>query len=82
MESRLEPLYSGEAYFAITAKVCMGGGRLHAAFAAGPIRAWFDASADFLVNFQPLHFIADVKICVGVSFNVDFLFIQVYRHYQ
>lgn len=69
---------TGEAYFAITPKVCMGGGRLHAAFAAGPIRAWFDASADFLINFQPFHFIAGVKICVGVSFNVDFLFIHIH----
>ncbi|GIK07133.1 hypothetical protein Aspvir_002788 [Aspergillus viridinutans] len=49
---------SGQAYFAITPKVCMGGGRLHASFSAGPIEAWFDAFADFLINYKPFRFIA------------------------
>ncbi|KAK3369577.1 hypothetical protein B0T24DRAFT_362258 [Lasiosphaeria ovina] len=67
---------SGEAYFAVTPKVCMGGGRLHASFSAGPIAAWFDAFADFLINYKPFHFTADARIAVGVSFNIDFLFIH------
>ncbi|KAH6632440.1 hypothetical protein F5144DRAFT_650477 [Chaetomium tenue] len=69
---------SGEAYFAMTPKVCMGGGRLHASFSAGPISAWFDAFADFLINYKPFYFTAEERIAVGVSFNIDFLFIHTY----
>lgn len=67
---------TGQAYFAITPKVCMGGGRLHASFSAGPITAWFDAFADFLINYRPFHFIAGAGICVGVRFDLDILFIH------
>ncbi|KAM0188806.1 hypothetical protein ACHAPI_010415 [Fusarium lateritium] len=67
---------SGEAYFAITPKVCMGGGRLHAAFSAGPISAWFDAFANFLINYKPFSFNANAGVCVGVRFDIDFLFIH------
>ncbi|KAM5519639.1 hypothetical protein FOXYSP1_18063 [Fusarium oxysporum f. sp. phaseoli] len=67
---------SGEAYFAITPKVCMGGGRLHTAFSAGPIEAWFDAFANFLINYKPFHFASSAGIYVGVRFNIDALFIH------
>ncbi|KAF4332926.1 transcriptional activator srcap [Fusarium beomiforme] len=67
---------SGEAYFAITPKVCMGGGRLHAAFSAGPISAWFDAFANFLINYKPFSFNVNAGVCVGVRFDIDFLFIH------
>jgi hypothetical protein len=67
---------SGEAYFAITPKVCMGGGRLHAAFSAGPIEAWLDAFANFLINYKPFHFTSSAGVCVGVRFNIDVLFIH------
>lgn len=67
---------SGQSYFAITPKVCMGGGRLHASFFAGPIEAWFDAFADFLINYKPFHFIANAGISVGVRMNIDILFIH------
>ncbi|RPA73819.1 hypothetical protein BJ508DRAFT_333709 [Ascobolus immersus RN42] len=66
----------GEAYFAITPKVCMGGGRLRATLSAGPLEAFFDVFADFLINYQPFHFIAEVGIAVGVKYNIDFLFIH------
>jgi hypothetical protein len=62
---------TGEAYFAITPKVCMGGGKLHAALNLGPLSAWFDASLDFLINYQPFHFSAVGKISVGVRFTMD-----------
>ncbi|PLN77512.1 hypothetical protein BDW42DRAFT_196492 [Aspergillus taichungensis] len=67
---------SGEAYFAITPKACMGGGRLHASFSAGPIEAWFDAFADFLINYKPFHFLASAGISVGVRFNIDVWFVH------
>ncbi|KAI0890544.1 uncharacterized protein GGS22DRAFT_151195 [Annulohypoxylon maeteangense] len=67
---------SGQAYFAITPKCCMGGGRLHAAFRAGPIEAWFDAFVDVLINYKPFFFNAQGGISVGVRFNIDFLVVH------
>ncbi|KAL8372578.1 hypothetical protein RB595_002087 [Gaeumannomyces hyphopodioides] len=67
---------SGQAYFAITPKACMGGGRLKAVFQAGPIKAWFDAWADFLINYKPFHFMAEAGISVGCEFEVDLGFVS------
>ncbi|EAQ91833.1 hypothetical protein CHGG_00068 [Chaetomium globosum CBS 148.51] len=66
------------AYFAITPKACMGGGRLHAAYHLGPIEAWFDAFADFLINYKPFHFMAEAGVSVGVRFNLDVLFVHIH----
>lgn len=64
---------TGEAYFAITPKCCMGGGRLVATLVLGPLKAWFEAWADFLINYKPFHFMADGGVSVGVSCKVDLL---------
>lgn len=61
----------GEAYFAITPKVCMGGGRLDASLTLGALYAFFDAYADFLINYKPFHFAADGGLSVGVCFTLD-----------
>ncbi|PTD06143.1 hypothetical protein FCULG_00012381 [Fusarium culmorum] len=68
---------SGEAYFAITTKSCMAGGRLHAAFKAGPLSAWFDAFANFLINYRPFHFDMSARVSVGVGFSISFWFIHI-----
>ena len=68
---------SGEAYFAITTKACMAGGRLHAAFKAGPLSAWFDCFANFLINYRPFHFDMSAGVSVGVGFSIDFWFIHI-----
>ncbi|KAK2007338.1 hypothetical protein LZ32DRAFT_593956 [Colletotrichum eremochloae] len=62
---------TGEAYFAITPKVCMGGGRLHAALSLGALYAWFDTFLDFLINFEPFYFQLQASISVGVRFTLD-----------
>jgi len=62
---------TGEAYFAITPNVCMAGGRLDASLSLGPLRAWFDAWADALINYKPFHFTAESGLSVGVSFTLD-----------
>ncbi|EFY85733.1 putative transcriptional activator srcap-like protein [Metarhizium acridum CQMa 102] len=69
---------TGEAYFAITTKACMGGGRLHAALSAGPLEAWFDAFANFLINYQPFHFLAEIGVDIGVKFSIDIWFIHIH----
>ncbi|KAF8848465.1 hypothetical protein BDZ45DRAFT_269894 [Acephala macrosclerotiorum] len=65
-----------EAYFAVTPKVAMGRALIHVSLAFGPIKAWLDAAMDALVNFHPLHYIADFKVCVGVTFCLDVWFIH------
>ncbi|KAA8903423.1 hypothetical protein FN846DRAFT_954000 [Sphaerosporella brunnea] len=64
---------TGEAYFAITPKCCMGGGRLRASLRLGPLEAWFEAYADFLIKYRPFHFMADGGVSVGISCKVDLL---------
>lgn len=66
---------SGEAYFTI--KACMAGGRLHAAFKAGPLSAWFDAFANFLINYRTFHFDMSAGVSVGVGFSIDFWLIHI-----
>ncbi|KAI1819366.1 hypothetical protein F4861DRAFT_527244 [Xylaria intraflava] len=68
---------SGQAYFAVTPKACMAGGRLHAALSAGPLSAWFDAFADFLINYKPFYFNLQGGISVGIGFSIDIWFIHI-----
>jgi hypothetical protein len=68
---------TGEAYFAITPKVCMGGVRIRASLCLGALRAWFDAYADFLINFAPFHFQATGHVSVGISFSMSVWFVTV-----
>ncbi|KAH0538452.1 hypothetical protein FGG08_004950 [Glutinoglossum americanum] len=62
---------TGQAYFAITPKMCMGGGRLDVSLALGPLSAWFNAYADFLINYKPFFFQAEGGLSVGVAFTLD-----------
>jgi hypothetical protein len=61
----------GGAYLALTPSAFMVGGFLKATFEAGPIQAWFDANADFLISWQPFYFVADISISVGVAVDID-----------
>lgn len=67
---------SGQAYFAITPKCCMAGMRIKAVLTLGKLRAWFDAYADFLINYAPFKFTAEVHVSVGVSYSLDLGFIH------
>jgi hypothetical protein len=58
----------GEAYFALTPSFIMAGARLSAVFRAGGFSAWFDAHADFLIGWAPLHYEADVGVRIGASY--------------
>lgn len=72
----------GEAYFAITPKVAMAGGRLHAAFSAGPVDAWFDAFADFLINYKPFFFQASAGVSIGIKLSLDIGPIHLHKSYE
>lgn len=59
----------GYAYYAIAAHAQMAGGQLDAVFHAGPIKAWFIAGADFLIQWKPFHYDAHLYLDMGVSFT-------------
>ncbi|KAF7563164.1 hypothetical protein G7046_g951 [Stylonectria norvegica] len=61
----------GTAYFAITPAVCMGGGTWNVSLTLGSLQAFYTAYIDFLINFQPFHFIADGGLAVGVRYSMD-----------
>jgi hypothetical protein len=56
----------------------MGGGSLSIVFSAGPLGAHLDAYADFLMVWNPFHFIGNISVSIGVSFHVKILFINVH----
>ena len=62
---------TGEAYFAITPKVAMGGGRLALTYASGSIAAHFTAWADFLINYRPFMFQASMGVDVGATYTFN-----------
>lgn len=62
---------SGGAYFALVPTGVMAGGYLNAVFDAGPLRAWLDAAADFLIEWHPFYFSVDISITVGVEFHTE-----------
>lgn len=51
----------------------MAGGRLVAAYQAGKLRAWFCATADFLINWQPFSYDIEMSVRIGVAYRVSFL---------
>jgi hypothetical protein len=70
----------GEAFFAVTPNVIMGGGRLLAVFNAGPIYASFEAWASFLIKFKPFYFIADIGVRISVGFRISIGLIHINIH--
>jgi len=56
----------------------MGGGSLSIVFSAGPLGAHLDAHADFLMFWNPFHFIGDIGVSIGVSFSVKIWFVNVH----
>jgi len=55
----------------------MGGGHFHVQIDVGPVSAYLDAYADFLITYKPFHYIADLGVDVGVSFDADFWIIHI-----
>ena len=68
---------SGEAYFAITPKVCMGGGRLHVTLSLGSLYAYFNAYADFMIQYRPFHFETEGGLNVGVQYTLDLWLVSI-----
>jgi hypothetical protein len=61
----------GGIYFALTPSCVMAGGYLNATWQSGDLKAWFDASADFLLSWKPFHYQADISVSLGASYRLN-----------
>ena len=71
---------TGGAYFAITPKVCMGGGSLRVTLSLGSLYAYLDAFADFLINYRPFLYQATGGVMVGVHYTLDLWLVSIPIH--
>lgn len=62
----------GGAYFAMTGNALMAGGFLDVNWDSGDLRAWFKASADFLIRYKPFHYEVDISLEIGASVTIHF----------
>ncbi|KAH7374482.1 hypothetical protein B0T11DRAFT_268648 [Plectosphaerella cucumerina] len=69
---------TGQSYFAITPNVAMAGVMMHASLSLGVLEAFFDAYADFLINFKPFTFLGGGGVSVGVRFSLDLWFVTIH----
>ncbi|PPL03106.1 DUF6603 domain-containing protein [Parapedobacter indicus] len=60
---------SGGAYFALCPTAVMAGGYINVVFEAGPLKAWLDAYANFLIEWQPFYFNVGIGVTIGASFG-------------
>lgn len=60
---------SGGAYFALCPTAVMAGGYINVSFEMGPLKAWLDAYANFLIEWKPFYFNVGIGITVGASFG-------------
>jgi len=68
---------TGDLYFALTASAVMAGGGLKAVWHAGPVQAWFDVEADFLLAYTPFHYALSASVELGAKVRVKLLFVHV-----
>ncbi len=68
---------AGGAYFALTPTAIMAGGYLQVAFTLGPIRAWLNAGADFLIQWKPFYYDISVQVSIGVAFHTTILGVSI-----
>ncbi|HLK51505.1 MAG TPA: DUF6603 domain-containing protein, partial [Bryobacteraceae bacterium] len=61
---------SGGCYFALTPSAVMAGGALNAVYQSGDLKAWFNAYADFLLEWRPFHYDISLGISIGASYTL------------
>lgn len=64
----------GNAYTALAPHCVMAGGALQATWNGGFFTAWYNANADFLIQWQPYYYNADIGVNFGVTAHVKVLF--------
>jgi hypothetical protein len=60
---------TAEAYFALTPSALMAGGNLAIVWQSGNLKAWFTASVDFLIAWQPFHYRGQIGVSIGASYT-------------
>ncbi|OAN79412.1 hypothetical protein A8B78_11805 [Jannaschia sp. EhC01] len=60
---------SGGTYFALVPTAIMAGGYLKVLFEAGPLRAWLDAAANFIIQWKPFYYEVEIGVSIGVAFK-------------
>jgi hypothetical protein len=61
----------GDAYYAMTPHALMAGAHLEATWQKDQLKAWFAASADFLISWEPYHYDARLYIDLGATYTFD-----------
>ncbi len=61
----------GGAYFALTPSAVMAGGELSVTFTSGDLKAWAQASADFLIRWKPFSFAVSIAVSIGASYRLS-----------
>ncbi|KAJ4030770.1 hypothetical protein NW761_013349 [Fusarium oxysporum] len=69
---------SGEAYFAITPQVAMGGGRMDLVVDKGWVRVVFSAWADFFMHYHPFNYALQVGISLWAEVNIPALLCSIH----
>ncbi|NEQ65136.1 MAG: hypothetical protein F6K21_06485 [Symploca sp. SIO2D2] len=62
----------GGGYFALVPHALMAGGSLHAVWHSGPVSAWFLMGANFLIEWKPFHYSADIYVDLGAKLTIHF----------
>ncbi|MFT5318633.1 MAG: hypothetical protein ACI8RA_001900 [Chlamydiales bacterium] len=62
----------GSAFFALCPHALMAGVYLNATYHNGNLKAWFIASADFLIAWEPYHYEAHIHVEIGASYTYHF----------
>ena len=62
----------GGGYFALVPHALMAGGSLDAVWQSGDVKAWFLMGADFLIEWKPLHYEADIYVDLGAELIIHF----------
>ena len=65
----------GESYFALTNTCVMAGTLMEVTYGPDWLQLWFTAHADFLAQWDPFYFMADVGVAVGARLRVEVCFI-------
>lgn len=75
---QIGPLHlDGGIYFALTPAALMAGARLDASFWSGGLHAWFNEHADFLLQWKPFHYDAELGFEIGVSYTIHVWFVHI-----
>lgn len=67
----------GYCYFALCPSAIMAGGGLNVVYQSGGIKAWFNAYADFLIQWKPLYYDIVIGLTVGVALSLNIGIIRI-----